>query len=58
MCVRPGSVDTPIYEHLSIEEKRDFIDPATIAHIIFALLDIPQKAVVEDIFINNSVGDL
>jgi NAD(P)-dependent dehydrogenase (short-subunit alcohol dehydrogenase family) len=58
MCVQPGSVDTPIYEHLSREEKRDFIDPATIAHIIVELLDIPQKAVVEDIFINNSVGDL
>jgi NAD(P)-dependent dehydrogenase (short-subunit alcohol dehydrogenase family) len=58
MSVRPGSVDTKIYEHLSIEEKRDFIDPATIAEIIVALLDIPQKAVVEDIFINNSVGDL
>lgn len=58
MSVRPGEVDTPIYAHLSREEKRDFIDPATIAKIIVDLLDIPQKAVVEDIFINNSVGDL
>jgi 3-oxoacyl-[acyl-carrier protein] reductase len=58
MSVRPGSVDTPIYAYLSREEKRDFIDPATIATLISALLDIPQKAVVEDIFINNSVGDL
>ena len=58
MSVRPGSVDTPIYAHLSIEEKRDFIDPATIARIIVELLDISQKAVVEDIFMNNSVGDL
>jgi NAD(P)-dependent dehydrogenase (short-subunit alcohol dehydrogenase family) len=58
MSVRPGSVDTPIYAHLSIEEKRDFIDPNTIARIIVELLDISQKAVVEDIFINNSVGDL
>ena len=58
MSVRPGSVDTPIYAHLSTEEKRNFIDPATIARIIVELFDISQKAVVEDIFINNSVGDL
>ena len=58
MSVRPGSVDTPIYAHLSREEKRDFMDPATIAKIIVELLALPPKAVVEDIFINNSVGDL
>ncbi len=58
MSVRPGAVDTPIYAHLSSEEKRDFMDPATIAQIIVELLALPQKAVVEDIFINNSVGDL
>ena len=58
MSVRPGSVDTPIYAHLSREEKRDFMDPATIAGIIVELLALPQNAVVEDIFINNAVGDL
>ena len=58
MSVRPGSVDTPIYAHLSPGEKRDFMDPATIAMIIVELLAIPQNAVVEDIFINNAVGDL
>jgi len=58
MCVQPGAVDTPIYAHLSAEEKRDFMDPETIAHIIVELLALPPNAVVEDIFINNSVGDL
>jgi 3-oxoacyl-[acyl-carrier protein] reductase len=58
MSIRPGAVDTPIYAHLSSEEKRDFMDPATIAQIIVELLALPQKTVVEDIFINNSVGDL
>ena len=58
MCVQPGAVDTPIYAHLSPEEKRDFMDPETIAHIIVELLAIPPKAVVENIYINNSVGDL
>ncbi len=58
MSIRPGAVDTPIYAHLSSEEKRDFMEPATIAQIIVELLALPPKAVVEDIFINNSVGDL
>jgi NAD(P)-dependent dehydrogenase (short-subunit alcohol dehydrogenase family) len=58
MSVRPGSVDTNIYKHLSVEEKKDFMDPQTIANVIADLIKLPKEAVVEDIFINNSVGDL
>ena len=56
--IRPGSVDTNIYKHVSTEEKKDFIKPQTIAEVIVDILKLPKEAVVEDIFINNSVGDL
>lgn len=58
MCVRPGSVNTPFYNYLSEEEKKDFINPQTVAEIVTQALEIDKNAVVEDIFINNAAGDL
>lgn len=58
MCIRPGSVDTNIYKHLSRKEKKHFIKPETIATIVYNLLRLPKEAVAEETFINNSVGDL
>jgi NAD(P)-dependent dehydrogenase (short-subunit alcohol dehydrogenase family) len=58
ISVKPGSVDTPFYEKLKLEEKKDFIKPETVAYLVTTILDIPKEAVVEDIFINNAVGDL
>ncbi|HPG31459.1 MAG TPA: SDR family NAD(P)-dependent oxidoreductase [bacterium] len=56
--VKPGSVDTPFYKHLPKSVKKDFIKPETIAGIILQIIEMPAEACAEDIFINNSVGDL
>lgn len=56
--VRPGSVDTPSYAHLSKQAKIDFIDPVSVANLITNILLLENNATVEDVFINNTVGDL
>ena len=58
VVIRPGSVDTPFYSYLKSEDKKDFIQPETVADIVSTIFKIPPEANVEDIFINNSVGDL
>lgn len=58
MSVRPGSVDTPFYSNLKHEEKKDFIHPETVAKIVVDALDMEKNAIIEDVFINNAVGDL
>jgi 3-oxoacyl-[acyl-carrier protein] reductase len=58
VCVKCGSVNTPFYKNVLQEEKKDFIQPGTVADLVASTLALPQEAVVEDIFINNSVGDL
>jgi short-subunit dehydrogenase len=56
--IRPGSVDTPSYSHLSSEAKVDFINPTSVAKLISDILFLEDNATVEDVFINNTVGDL
>lgn len=58
ISIRPGAIDTSFYHYLSKDQKRDFMKPQTIAKIVIQLLKLPKEACVEDIFINNSVGDL
>lgn len=58
MSIRPGAVDTPFYHYLSKDQKKEFIKPQTIAEILIQLINLPKEVCVEDIFINNSVGDL
>lgn len=58
MVVRSGAVDTPFYNRLSEEEKRDFMKPQTIAQVVVNALFLPVESCVEEIFINNTVGDL
>lgn len=58
VCVKCGSVNTPFYKNIPQEEKKDFIQPGTVANLVVSTLSLPKEAVVEDIFINNSVGDL
>lgn len=57
-CVKCGSVDTPFYKDIPAEEKSDFIHPETVADCVVSIMHMPKEAIVEDIFINNSVGDL
>ncbi|MFE5594812.1 SDR family oxidoreductase [Streptomyces sp. NPDC056549] len=56
--IQPGSVDTPSYDHLQPEEKKEFMDPKSIAELVVAALQLPRQACVETLFINNAVGDL
>lgn len=56
--IQPGSVDTPSYDHLPPEAKRDFMSPETIAALTVQTLLLPPEAVVEVVFVNNSAGDL
>lgn len=58
VSIRPGSVDTPFYAGLKPEQKVDFIKPQTIVEFVSVILNMPKEAIVEEIFINNSVGDL
>ncbi|MGP4113995.1 SDR family oxidoreductase [Streptomyces sp. 4N509B] len=56
--IQPGSVDTPSYDHLSAEEKAEFMEPATVAALTVQAIQLPPEAVVEVLFLNNAVGDL
>ncbi|MET7295388.1 SDR family oxidoreductase [Streptomyces griseoloalbus] len=56
--VQPGSVDTPSYDHLQPEEKREFMDPVSIAELTVTAIQLPPQACVETLFVNNAVGDL
>lgn len=56
--IQPGSVDTPSYDHLPADAKFEFMDPATVAALVVHAIHLPAQAVVETLFINNSVGDL
>lgn len=58
VAVRPGAVNTPLYHFVEEEEKKDFISPETIAQVVVPSLLIDEKACVEEIFINNSIGDI
>jgi NADP-dependent 3-hydroxy acid dehydrogenase YdfG len=54
-----GSVDTPFYNYKKKSEKKDFIKTDTVANSILNIVQLnDKKAVVENIFINNFVGDL
>lgn len=57
-CIQPGSVDTPSYDHLHPEEKKEFMDPESIAELTVAAIQLPRQACVETLFVNNAVGDL
>lgn len=56
--IRAGSVDTPFYSYLPKSEKAAFIKPKTIADFVVNILDLPPKTTIENIFINNSIGDI
>ena len=58
VCVRPGAVDTPLYSFLPKNQKKDFMAPETIAQTIAFAIEMPETACVENIFVNNSAGDL
>lgn len=59
MVVRPGSIDTPLYDFIEDqEEKKAFIQPKSVADVVVPGLFLEPNAVVEELFINNSVGDL
>lgn len=58
VSVRLGSVDTAFYEHLPQKEKSDFMSSEQIAKILYPALFTDKNTVVEEIFINNAVGDL
>lgn len=58
MIVRPGAVDTPLYDFLKKSEKKDFMKPETIADIVVPNFFLEDNATTEEIFINNSVGDV
>lgn len=58
VCVRPGAVDTPLYSFLPKNQKKDFMTPETIARTIAFAIEMPENACVENIFVNNSAGDL
>jgi short-subunit dehydrogenase len=58
MGVRLGSVNTPFYKDLSSKEKLEFINPDEVASILLNSIFIENNTVVENIFINNTVGDL
>ncbi|MDT3400088.1 SDR family oxidoreductase [Streptomyces sp. B1866] len=57
-CIQPGSVDTPSYDHLPPEEKKEFMDARSIAELTVAAIRLPRQACVETLFINNAAGDL
>lgn len=57
-CIQPGSVDTPSYDHLQPEEKKEFMDPESIAELAVVAIQLPRQACVETLFVNNAVGDL
>lgn len=56
MVVRPGAVDTPLYNFLEEKEKKDFMKPETVADVVVANLFLEKNAVMEEVFINNSIG--
>lgn len=58
VSVRLGSVDTPSYKHLSSELKKDFMGQKSTAKLIHDCLFSEDNATVEEIFINNTVGDI
>lgn len=58
MVVRPGAVDTPLYHFVDEGEKQDFMQAESIAEMVTPALFLDSKACVEELFINNSVGDI
>lgn len=57
--LRLGSVDTPFYSYIKDNKKNDFIKASTVANTIFGIAQIEDaNAVVENIFINNFIGDI
>ncbi|MEZ7891044.1 MAG: SDR family oxidoreductase [Candidatus Wallbacteria bacterium] len=58
VCIRPGAVETPLYSFLPKKLKKDFMTPETIAKVIMTAVELPPEACVENMFINNSAGDL
>ncbi|MBU2523746.1 SDR family oxidoreductase [Patescibacteria group bacterium] len=58
MIVRPGAVDTPLYHFVDDTEKQFFMKPETVASVIVHNLFLEKNACTEEIFINNSIGDI
>jgi len=56
--IQPGSVDTAFYAALAQSEKNDFMQPETIADLLANLPDMERHATIENVFLNNAVGDL
>lgn len=58
VVIRSGSVDTPFYKHIPREQREVFIPPSTIARLTVEALISDERTTVEEMLINNSVGDL
>lgn len=56
--VRLGAVNTPFYKDLPNDNKTEFMDPDEVSDTIIGALFTGTNAVVENIFINNTCGDL
>ncbi len=56
--IRPGSVETPFYASKPPDERVNFMSPQTVANSVLLCLEAEKSASFEEIFINNSVGDL
>jgi short-subunit dehydrogenase len=57
-AVRLGSVDTNFYKDLPTNQKTEFMSPDDVAKIITNNLFTDKNSVIENIFINNSAGDI
>lgn len=58
MSVRLGSVDTNFYKDLPTDKKTEFMSSDNVAKTIVGNLFTDKNSVVENIFINNSIGDI
>ncbi|MFZ2501022.1 MAG: SDR family oxidoreductase [Minisyncoccia bacterium] len=58
ISVRLGAVNTPFYKDLPNDDKTEFMDPGEVSDTIIMALFTGTNAVVENIFINNTCGDL
>lgn len=58
MAVRLGSVDTNFYKDLPTDKKTEFMSSDDVAKTIVNNLFTDKNSIVENIFINNTIGDM